>query len=423
MKLVGYTISRISLLLIPFVVFGSVLTYHVFKHILYDEIDEFLNYEKDRILSWHDRFNDVPDVNSIVRVYEVDGPFTPFFADTLLLETGDMEMVPHRELHFSLTHDERHLGVVLRHMLIGTDDIIEGAALLMSGITLLMVLLVLVGITGVTRSVWKPFFDTINRIKTFSPDKSPDVLPEQTVFEFNLLNQSLNQMNRKIWEDYNRTKAFNENAAHELQTQLALIKSASEQLPDRLEEDEEGLKAVQSVHEATTRLSYMLRSLLLLSKIGNQEFPDRKTVVLNRLTEKTLDYFTEVSRMRELRISLSLQEKELVMDPGLANLLVSNLIKNAIVHNVKGGWIRVELRSDYLLIENTGEELHEPAVVYLSRFKKGKNGNMGLGLAIVSEICRLYKFRLDYEESEGQHKIMVWFEVPAGAGAGQQEEA
>lgn len=409
MKLIPYTISRISLLLIPFVIFGSVLTYHVFKHIVYDEIDEFLNHEMNRILSWHERFNDVPDVNSIVRVYEVNAPFAPFFADTLLLETGDMEMVPHRELHFSLTHNDRHLGVVLRHMLLGTDDVIEGAALLMSGITLLMILLILVGITLTTRSVWQPFFDTIRRIETYHPNEPPEVLRAQNVYEFNLLNQSLNKMKTKIWTDYQRTKTFNENAAHELQTQLALIKSASEQLPDLLEENEEGLKSIQSVHEATTRLSLMLRSLLLLSKIGNQEFPVRKEVALHRLTEETLAYFSEAMAIRGLRLSLSLQPKQLMMDSGLASILVSNLIKNAIVHNVEGGSVRVEIRKEWLLIENTGHALDEPASAFIHRFKKGKSGNMGLGLAIIQEICTHYGFELTYEEAEGLHLVVVQF--------------
>jgi signal transduction histidine kinase len=409
MNLIRYTISRISLLLIPFILFGGIFTYQVFKFIAYSEIDEFLQYEKNRILAWHELNHDVPDVNTIVRVYPVEAPFMPFFSDTLLLETADMEMAPHRELHFSLTHEDRHLGVVIRHLLLGSEDILKGAALLMGGITLLIVLLILGGVTVVARSVWQPFFDTINRIQSYRPDQLPDVLPAQRVFEFDLLNTSVNQMSRKIWMDYNRTKSFNENAAHELQTQLALIKSAAEQLPDRLEEDEEGMKVVQAVHEATTRLSIMLRALLLLSKIGNREFPDKKPVELQPVTENVLDFFSETMQMRNIRLSVNLQNTSQVMDPGLATILITNLIKNAVLHNVQDGHITITLDKDRFETVNTGPELDGPASDYLSRFRKGKTGNMGLGLAIVNEICRLYGFDLDYQAEDGLHHVTVRF--------------
>lgn len=409
MNLIRYTITRISLLLIPFIFLGGILTYQIFKYIAYEEIDEFLQYEKNRILSWYERNNDVPDVNSIARVYPVEAPFTPFFTDTLLLETGDMEMVPHRELHFSITYDDQHLGVVLRHLLLGSEDFLGGAALLMGSITLLMVLLIFVGVTAVTQSVWQPFFDTVNRIKAYRQDQPPEILPPHHVFEFNLLNESVNQMSQKIWEGYNRTKSFNENAAHELQTQLALIKTASEKLPEFLERDEEGLTIVQSVHEATTRLSFMLKSLLLLSKIGNREFPKKQPVSLEKMIEQSLDFFSEAIAMRELHLRVQMNNTKIAMDPGLAQILVTNLIKNAIVHNIHGGQIDVILDEFGFEIKNTGLEPEGPVSIYLTRFKKGKTGNMGLGLAIVSEICRLYDFKLDYQAKKNIHHLKVQF--------------
>jgi signal transduction histidine kinase len=409
MNLIRYTITRISLLLIPFIFFGGILTYHIFKFIAYEEIDEFLQYEKNRILSWYELNNNIPDVNSITRVYPVEAPFSPFFADTLLLETSDMEMVLHRELHFSITYEDQHLGVVLRHLLLGREDFLGGASLLMGSITLLMVLLVFVGVTVVTRSVWQPFFDTVNSIKAYRPDQPPDALPSHPVFEFNLLNESVNQMSQKIWEDYNRTKSFNENAAHELQTQLALIKTASEQLPEFLENDEDGLKVAQSVHEATTRLSFMLKSLLLLSKIGNREFPEKKSVDLEKVIEQTLDFFSEAIGMRELHLRVHISKTKLTMDPGLAQILVTNLIKNAIIHNIHGGHIHVSLDENCFEIKNTGLEPEDPVSIYLTRFRKGKTGNMGLGLAIVNEICRLYDFKLDYKSKKNIHLLKIQF--------------
>jgi signal transduction histidine kinase len=409
-KLIRHTISRISLLLIPFFVLGIVLTYQIFSFIAYKEIDEFLNHEKNRILSWYQIHNNVPDAYSIVRVYPVEKSFTPFFADTLLLETGDMEMVPYRELHFSLTYQEEHLGVVLRHLLLGREDFLKAAAMLMGAVSALMVLLIFVGIRLVTSSVWRPFFYTIGKIQTFRSDQPPEVLPPQQIYEFNLLNDAVNQMKQKMWRDFSRTKSFNDNAAHELQTKLALIKTMSEQLPDYLESNEEGLQTVQKIHVNTTRLSYMLRSLLLLSKIGNGEYPEKNPVAIDKIAAQTVDFFSEAMQMRGLRVKVNLQPTILEMDTGLANILITNLVKNAVVHNIHQGSIDITLDSRLLQIENTGLELEGPASDYLDRFRKGASGNMGLGLNIASEICRLYNFELEYHANENLHRVAVQFQ-------------
>jgi signal transduction histidine kinase len=217
-------------------------------------------------------------------------------------------------------------------------------------------------------------------------------------------------MKQKMWMDYSRTKSFNENAAHELQTKLALIKTISEQLPDFLENNEEGLESVQKLHETTTRLSYMLRSLLLLSKIGNDEYQEKKPIELDKIAEQSLDFFSEAIEMRGLHLKVNMQSTILEMDEGLANIFITNLIKNAIIHNLDEGTIDISMQSQYLKIENTGLELDAPATDYLKRFKKGKSGNMGLGFSIVSEICRLYNFDFEYKSNDEWHQVVILFQ-------------
>jgi len=410
MNLIRHTISRVALLLIPFIILGSVLIYITFRYIAYDEIDEFLLYEMDRINQHYALYTDVPDVNSIVRTYEVEAPFEAFFADTLLLETGDMEMVPHRELHFSLTHNERHLGIVLHHLMLGDDDIIQGALLLMVGMALLVVVLILVGVTSVTRTVWQPFFSTLGYIRRYEPVVAPDVLPSSTITEFELLNGTLNELLQRLYLNYERTKSFNENAAHELQTQLALIKTTNENLLNRLENDEEAMILAQKSQSVATRASHMLRSLLLLSKIGNREFRQTRPVDVATVAESILAGFGERIAMRKLSVEEHLNPVTLNMDEGLAEVLFTNLIKNAVVHSESGSVVKIDLTSKSFRISNTAAPLDEDPAVMLQRFKKGKKGNTGLGLSIVSEICTLYGFSLRYTTSDTIHTVEVCFD-------------
>ena len=95
------------------------------------------------------------------------------------------------------------------------------------------------------------------------------------------------------------------------------------------------------------------------------------------------------------------------MDAGLAGILINNLIKNAVKHNLQQGYITIKLTAEKLEIENSGPEFKGNPDSLLQRFSKGENGNIGIGLAIVKQICELYHFTLSYKISEKNHKITV----------------
>ena len=93
----------------------------------------------------------------------------------------------------------------------------------------------------------------------------------------------------------------------------------------------------------------------------------------------------------------------------LIEILISNLVKNAIEHNITEGQIKIHLSHTNLIIENTGLPLQVNAEELFERFKKGSHQTKttGLGLALVKEICTLYHYSVSYHYNEGWHKIMV----------------
>jgi len=98
------------------------------------------------------------------------------------------------------------------------------------------------------------------------------------------------------------------------------------------------------------------------------------------------------------------------MDAGLAEILVNNLIKNAVKHNIHKGDIFITLTASALIVENSGLPLARNAETMLERFTKGENGNIGIGLAIVKQICELYNFRISYIVLEkAKHQISIFF--------------
>lgn len=390
------------------IVIGSFFAFFMIKCISYEETDEFLTYEMERLIEYHKANNDLPDFNNVDDIIEDVKYDEPFFKDTLLLESGDNEMVPHRELRFSINHNGRDFTIVLRHLLLGRDDIAQGTLLIITGLVTLFALFLILTVNMVTGKIWNPFYKTLDKITRFKISESVPVFEKTSIDEFNTLNSTLQNLLKKISDDYRHNKEFNENASHELQTHLAIIKANAGKLLDKQQEDAQNIDELNKIYSAATKLSQAQKSLLLLSKINNMEFSNNVSLNLAEVLLSSLETFTEAINIREIKISREIKPCTVFMDTGLAEIFINNLIKNAVKHNIQQGYITVKLTAEMLEIENSGPEFKENPDSLLQRFSKGENGNIGIGLAIVKQICELYHFTLTYAISEKNHKIIVF---------------
>jgi signal transduction histidine kinase len=102
-------------------------------------------------------------------------------------------------------------------------------------------------------------------------------------------------------------------------------------------------------------------------------------------------------------------ESKVTMDRGLADILLTNLLRNAVVHNREGGKIIVQLEDHMLTIKNEGEPLTFDEKELFRRFVRDtkKTGNFGLGLSLVKKICDAYGFDISYSYSQSMHVFRV----------------
>lgn len=411
MKLIKRTYIYTSFSLLPLIVLGSLFAFYMIERIAYEETDEFLTYEMERLIRYHEQNNDLPDFSRVAGIIEDVKYPEPVFKDTLLLEPGDNEMVPHRELRFSIDHNGRDFTIVIRQLLLGRDDIAQGTLLIIVGLLFLFSVFVVLTVNLVAGKIWKPFYMTLDKITRF---KIRDPLPKfdkSGIDEFNMLNSALETFITKISDDYRHNKEFNENASHELQTHLAEIKAAAGKLMDKPDLEEGQLTEINRINLAATKLSQAQKSLLLLSKIGNNEFSNNTNLNLSDILKSSLNFFAETMEMRNIRIEKEIENCPVYMDTGLAEILMNNLVKNAVKHNVQNGFIAVKLDTEKLFIENSGPAYTGDTDKLMQRFGKGENGNTGIGLAIVKEICELYSFKLNYTVSEKTHQISIYFRI------------
>src|SRR5690606_1054149 len=165
---------------------------------------------------------------------------------------------------------------------------------------------------------------------------------------------------------------------------------------------------------AVDKLSKMGQSLTLLTKLNNGEFESPEMVNFTDILKESLFAFEELIEMKSLKLEQDLEENVLVnIHPMLINILLNNLLSNAIRHNSKDGIVKVELDANKFVISNTGIPLNVPPHEMFHRFKKNdqSSDSVGLGLAIVKQICEQSNMKIRYDFKEGMHILQVSFKM------------
>ena len=228
--------------------------------------------------------------------------------------------------------------------------------------------------------------------------------------------EQLERQKAQIQRDFLHLKDFTENAAHEMQTPMAVIRSKLEALLQSPDFSEEQVHNIMAVYGASGRLTHLNKSLLLLARIENKQYQLNEQVDYGKVVSQHLDWFHELMEHQELTVSANVAPSlELQSNPVLADTLVSNLLKNAIRHNVEGGSISVELTPKHLLVANTGKPINFDPATLFDRFQKGDSSaeGTGLGLAIVKEAVEAHGWQVHYRHNDGHHSLEVDFQSGA----------
>lgn len=264
----------------------------------------------------------------------------------------------------------------------------------------------------ISKRIWKPFKDSLNKVRNLELQKIDAIRFEETnTREFNELNRSLNTMVQKIRGDYVNMKEFTENAAHEMQTPLAVAQSKLELL---LQDESLNNAQVSSIAQATTalsRLSKLNQSLLLLAKIENDQYRATEELDLSEIVLKYLRLFEEMITVKEISVETKFEGVfKVFLHPFLADSLVSNLLGNAIKYNQQQGTIVIGINDKDFCISNTSPLAEIDTKHLFQRFQtsaKQNDQSTGLGLAIVKKIADNAHLTIRYQNQEGVHSFCL----------------
>lgn len=260
-----------------------------------------------------------------------------------------------------------------------------------------------------SKSVWKPFRETLDQLKTFSLNNQTKIEFSKTdVSEFDELNQSLTKLIEHNVSVYKTQKEFTENASHELQTPLAILKNKLDILLQNQDLTEKQYQIAEEMNRALSRSSRINKNLLLLAKIDNKQF-DSETFHLNEVLNQSLEILQEHFEQKNISVKTEISDNVKANgNIGLTEVLINNLIINAIRHTSINGSISIKLNNSVFEVSNSGAEKLNSDLLFkrFSRFSKDNNGS-GLGLAIVQEICKSQNWTIDYRFENYNHIFSV----------------
>lgn len=333
------------------------------------------------------------------------------YIDTLLyMQDADdesPELEPVRLLTTAFENNGNYYELQIINSMVEEDDLVEELLREALGLYLLLIAAVIIINNFVLQRLWKPFYSFLNQLKNYRIGSSKNFPEANTkTKEFTDLQNAVNILLQHNIETYEAQKQFIGNASHELQTPLAIAINKLELLIEKgnlQNEQAENIAEVMSIIERLVRLN---KSLLLLTKIENKQFLENKSVSFNEVLKQSANDLEEMAEFKNIKIDID-EKAELTteIDVSLANIVVSNLLRNAIFHNVQNGNVNIEISEKKIQISNTGFKIPLNEQKIFSRFYKSEtdqNGT-GLGLAIVKAICDLYNFSISYHFENTLH--------------------
>ncbi|HET8754229.1 MAG TPA: HAMP domain-containing sensor histidine kinase [Salinimicrobium sp.] len=421
MKLLNYTTSYFAVILLFLLTLWAVIFYIEMLDEIYDSMDDGLENQKllviqqaklDSSILKKDVFGDGYYTIKETSFHEIAN-HQDSYRDTLMYMKNEKDYEPVRLLESSFKYEDKYYKVKIITSMVEEDDLIKELFFSLLWLYLGLIFTILILNNILHKKVWDPFYKLLARLGDFSIEKNKAIKFETTkIDEFRLLNERIEKLIQKSVESYNSQKQFIENASHELQTPLAISINKLELLAENGDFKEKELKELDAIMNNLERLTRFNKSLLLLSKIENKQFVNEEVVNLNLLAKQLTSQFEDLAAHKE--IGIEIVENHVLQYPmniDLASILLSNLIKNALVHGIAQSEIIIEIFDDRFKIRNSGnysEEL-KPEEIF-SRFQKSPDDrkSTGLGLAISKAITEKYGLNLTYSYKK-EHIFEVYF--------------
>lgn len=253
--------------------------------------------------------------------------------------------------------------------------------------------------------------------------------------ELERLSIALNSMVARLDRAFTHIRRFSADASHELRTPLTVLRGELEGIVQEPHLTAEMREMIGSALEETERLSKIVESLLVISRLDAGEAQmERARFDFAELTEATVEQLRLLAEDKHITLmSYARQPVEVEGDRARLKQVVVNLVDNAIKYTPAGGRVevRVTRENSYALLEvkDTGVGIPKEALPHIFerfyRVDKARSravGGTGLGLAIVKSICTAHGGQVNVESTENKGSCFV-VQLPASGAASRLAQA
>ena len=420
MKLLTKSTFYFLLLSILVMLAGAALLYLTIKKVIYRQIDESLITEKTIIEDQIRQTDTIPDFEGTfghqieVKLLNYHVNRVQSIKDTDIYDTKSDSFIPFRYI-FSSGNSVGKKGFIITifQIISEKNELLHDIEVYMFSLFFSLLLISILINYLIAKRLWRPFYNSVKIAERFDiqSDKLLE-LPKTDINEFIKLNEVLENMTRKMRDDYLNLKEFGENASHEIQTPLAVMRSKTDLLMQQKNLNKDSLTLIKSINEAITKLFKLNQGLLLISKIENKVFHEKKKVSLKQITVNGLDNYKEIMQLKKIKVEMDASDEALVeMNDMLAEVLISNLLSNAVRFNINGGFIKCHIDIMFLIITNSGLAMITNPEDLFKRFHKNSDNpqSVGLGLSIVKEIAESYGMNITYTCINDVHEIKLQY--------------
>jgi signal transduction histidine kinase len=243
--------------------------------------------------------------------------------------------------------------------------------------------------------------------------------------EIDALAGSLNAMFNRLQYSFLRQKEFVANASHELKTPITMLRLSIEETLQDAELSAAVQEKLLSQERTLSRISYLVKSLLDLSRLEMTDTLEKELVELNKLIESVAEEFQGLMLEKHLQFTTDIAVPLIVhADREKIRRVLINLLDNAIRYNQPQGEIRCRAFADgeqvTLALANTGPRIsQEDRIRVFDQFyrceksRSTARGGSGLGLTIVKRIVEMHKGAIKVECVESNWVVFT-ITLPVG---------
>ncbi len=422
MKLTYRVAIRLSLVIMPLLALWTTIFYFAIVNEINDEIDDALEDYSEiiitRVLAGMPLPQPKEGSNNSYQINEVNNSYAAAnrhikYYDANIFIPDKKETEPARVLTTIFKDkDSRWYELTVSTPSFEREDLLHTV------MYWIMFLYFVILVSGVAVTMWvfyrslTPLYALLEWLRSYTPGNKTVPVPNDTnIKEFEYLNKAVEEASNKFETVYNLQKQFIGNASHELQTPLAVLGNRMERMLNNSSLTEDQMNEIFSMLQTQRHIVRLNKDLLLLTKIDNCQFTDSENVNITDLLKLHQGIYAEIFEEKNITCNIHLLgDCIFAMNKSLADVLITNLLRNAYIHSTEDATIDISLTHDTLSIENSGTEALDETRIF-ERFYQGsrKEGSTGLGLPMVKAVCNLYNLHLSYTFEREKHKFSVIF--------------